>query len=253
MTTDNQLDPTIDDLDPETSVVVTLGSPLGGRIRTWNDDVAQTWIVEDVEHLERLWATGAIGTASLQQAGHHRDVGVLDTANHILCVTTTTPISKFGGLIEGHEHFALKPAPSTKLTKNARKQRWEAFEDFLVTATSHAFDRGETLVIGGPDPDGPSVTIGQMYRSSRRIWAISAAPAPFAELWPVPRPDERDRVTTLAKFNPMLALHTAMRTTDALRSWGVDPYDATITYVQPIEMITGRLSAHSLLDDPVEA
>lgn len=222
------------------AVDVTLGVPLDGSIRLWIDNSPSLWRIDDAERLAGLIGTGAIVTDTAGPA-RQRDCGLFDTVNHVLCVETTTPISRFGGLIDSHSHFDLEPAEQLSSVDD-HFDLWAELEEAITKAAIHAHDRGEVLVVSGYDADAPSVTIGTITMNLRASLVVSAAPAPTAAiLWPDPSPDERRRVSVLSGANSEGHLDVAMLTSDALRSWGVHPHEALFTYVTPIELLTSPL------------
>ncbi len=230
-----------DTFDPADTALVTLGSPLGGRIRTWDDQRPQTWTIVDPGFFDGLPGTGAILTDPIAQ-GRYRDAAVLDRENNLLCVETTTPVSRLGGVIAGHEHIALVPVPDpVRPSGDQAASLWVEFERILVTALEHAFERGELLIVSGPSADGPSVMLGAMTRHLRRALILTATPAPSAPMWPDARQGEEDRTSIVSDSCTDALREAAVRTTVALDSWDVEPLDAVITYVVPIEALAVEL------------
>ncbi|WP_161896998.1 hypothetical protein [Gordonia spumicola] len=229
-----------DIFDSTEAVEVYVGVPLDGIVRTWNDGRPQTWRVSDAECFSRLWGTGAVTAAAIER-GHYRDIGVLDPVNNLLCIETTTPASSLGGHIDDHEHFALTPVDPAAPSYDEAFGLWVEYEKVLVTAMAHAFERGDVLIVSGQSTDGRSVTIGRMTRSLRRVLITSASPAPRTDAWPDPRPGEEDRTTLVTTACADTLFESTVQTTLALDSWGIEPLDARITYVVPIEAMTVEL------------
>lgn len=220
------------------AVDVMLGVPIEGRVRLEFGGRASLWDVAGFDRLDDLWGTGAIAREPIGQ-GVYREVALFDPMTEVLCIRTTTPISRLGGCVKSDMMFALSsvdPEPTDP------EQLWTGFEDRLMRAAVHADDRGELVRVTGTDPDGPSITLGTMIADLQRLSVVSAAPAPTTgPLWPFPREGEEERTTVVGLLSPEGRLEAALLASEALRTWGVPPREATVAYVTPIEVVTAPL------------
>ncbi|MGB3696349.1 MAG: hypothetical protein WBA05_02840 [Gordonia sp. (in: high G+C Gram-positive bacteria)] len=229
------------------AIDVTLGVPLDGRVRLEFGGGPSIWRVDGFDRLDDLWGTGAIAREPISQ-GVYRDIARLDPATDVLCVATTTPVSRLGGYVQSDMLFALSPVGDDAEDDAENEEHadpmplWSGFEDLLMKASVHADDRGEILRVTGSDPDGPTITLGTMIADLQRLSVVSAAPAPTSgPLWPFPRVGEEDRTTVVGELSPGGRLEAALLATEALRTWGVRPREAAVSYVTPIEVMTASL------------
>ncbi|GAB90611.1 hypothetical protein GORHZ_111_00040 [Gordonia rhizosphera NBRC 16068] len=225
---------------------VALGIAMSGHVRLWRGGEPSLWKIHDMsdsDELERLQGSGAISTNRFDRA-HHRESASLDIANQVLCVGKTLASSHRGGLTHGHGIF-IKVSP-TNGTKKHPYQSWESVEDVIIRATDGAQARGEVLVVGkGPDPRaaGPSVLLSTSTVNAWTYSVVSASPAPTLGAWAEHESAPTDNRTTLvATLSPMSRGEAAELAAEALKEWGVEPFDVGIAYVVPIELLASPTS-----------
>ena len=235
-----------EDFDFRRAARVAVGPTINGYVRLWRNGEASLWkmpILEDSDELEELLCSGAVSVDRFAPA-HHRESADFDPGSKVLCVAKTIAFSHRGGATLGSGVFiTLVPvAEATQDKPGASRDGsgWDEVEKFIARAAEGAQTRGEVVVVGpGPNPhfNGPAVLLSTSTTNAWTYSVISASPPPTCGKWGEAA-SEPDRTTLVATLSPEARWEAASLTVDALREWGVAPFDVGIAFIVPIELIT---------------
>ncbi|MFM9378269.1 hypothetical protein [Gordonia sp. VNK21] len=227
-----------------------LGIPAGGLIRLWSSPEESALYSVDEEGYEELAVL--IGSGAIARTfpvnGRSQEAGMFHDESGLLLVQNGEPVevdqdTAADGDTEmpefGTSIFTLNPAGE----EQAQDDPWAELEETVTQVVVDSFARGELVVVEplGYTPDGdalvenPYVLIGLAQQEDGTIHVlVEGSPAPAkSEIWP-PSDDPRGATLTAPADEDAVNV-TGSLAIDAVKEWGVGPWDLIITYVDPAE------------------
>jgi len=214
-----------------TLTAVQLSPCVNGLVRTWADDnEPRLWSTPDADRLVSLQGTGQIAR-TLQMEGRFREVGMLSESGATLLLQSRFPLKADDNTYSVQANVVrLEPARAPDAPAV------DALRTVLAQAVQHCVDHNEYLVVekGGWDaPEEPYCLfiLAPDEQTGEPFSAVATAPTPTgAALWAhLITPGLPDQSAT-APATPATLNVVPLLMIDAIRTWGLQPWDLALTF-----------------------
>jgi hypothetical protein len=213
----------------DTLVSVQISPCVGGLLRTWADgEQSRLWSVPDAEWLRATQGTGRIGR-TLRAKGRFREAATLAADGGVLLVQPRFPVRAADGTLTMEAQpvrleAAAQPAATTL----------DEFHRLLAQAIEHCANKDELLLVerGGWDaPDEPFCLFGVVPRGDGFVSVVETAPSPHgSDLWDPHIYLGSKTHAISAPASPETIRAAPILMIDAIRRWGLEPWDLALTF-----------------------
>ncbi|MFM9376557.1 hypothetical protein [Gordonia sp. VNK21] len=216
-------------------LLAVLGIPAGGVVQVWMDDHnAGLYRIPDDDHFAAVIGTGTL-TRALMAPGRCREICQLQPSIGLLVLQEDRRANRRtdSGYPAGYGSYQVSPA--TEVIGDP----WKDLSEFIARILEPAFTRGELIAVepGGwhHDRSAPFVLIGAtMIDGQTRLVIETQPPVTDSDIWPPS--DDPEGPSIAAPLHDGTLRSCGAFAVDAVMRWGVEPWDVTVTYLDPEEL-----------------